>query len=115
MEAREVRRSKLEDMWEINIRGQESPILTARSSYTISASTSATINKPGSFHSKVVLTAVIGGVLILTCTSLFLLFKMSRYIRYRREKARLKGLLESSHHRKGRNAWDIQETEGIPA
>jgi len=81
-----------------------------------STNNSTVVNQPGSFHSKVVLTAVIGGILILACTTIFMVFKVSRYIRSRREKARLKGLLEGSNrYRKGRNAWDIQETEGIPA
>ncbi|KIO24363.1 hypothetical protein M407DRAFT_244504 [Tulasnella calospora MUT 4182] len=82
------------------------------------SSTPATTNKPGSFHSKVVLTATIGGVLILACTALFCSFKVSRYIQSRREKARLRGLLEgngNNQHRKGKNAWDILEDEGIPA
>ncbi|KAG8935301.1 hypothetical protein FRC01_003052 [Tulasnella sp. 417] len=42
---------------------------------------------------------------------------VSRYIQSRREKARLRGLLEGNgdQHRKGKNAWDILEDEGIPS
>jgi len=75
-----------------------------------------TTNKPGSFHSKVVLTAVIGGILILVCAIIFLVFKISRYIRSRRERTRLMGMLdEKGQHRKGRNVWDMHEPEGVPA
>lgn len=92
--------------------------------------------------------AVIGGVLIIGCSILFLLFKVntivhtqlheafpktpippfllqiSRFIRSKQAKARRKALLRETHdagldlmmerRRKGRNAWDIHEPEGIP-
>ncbi|KAF9510875.1 hypothetical protein BS47DRAFT_1347356, partial [Hydnum rufescens UP504] len=38
---------------------------------------------PGSFHSKVVLTASIGGILVLVTTTVFLAFKIKRCLRER--------------------------------
>ncbi|KAG8925698.1 hypothetical protein FRC03_003689 [Tulasnella sp. 419] len=94
---------------------------TAVSSSSSPSSTAASNDQPTgsrSFQSKVVLTATIGGILILSCSALWLCFKCSRYIRARRQKARRRDVMENKsihNRRKGRNAWDIQETEGIPA
>ncbi|KAG9000497.1 hypothetical protein FRB93_012702 [Tulasnella sp. JGI-2019a] len=103
--------------------------LLRRTGSPTSTSTSTSSNptpslKPGGLQSKVVLTAVIGGVLIIACSILFLLFKISRYIRSRQARARRKALLRETHdagldlmmerRRKGRNVWDVHEPEGIP-
>ncbi|KZO97256.1 hypothetical protein CALVIDRAFT_536289 [Calocera viscosa TUFC12733] len=69
-----------------------------------------------SFKSKVVLTATIGGVLVLAVTIFLAVFKISRGIRsYRESKRRRRLAVKVGTGRKGRNAYEIFEWEGVPA
>jgi len=65
----------------------------------------------GSFHSKVVLTASIGGILVLVTTSLFLAFKINRCLRERKAYRRRH---QMDNRLKGRD-WELLEADGIPA
>ncbi|KDQ07833.1 hypothetical protein BOTBODRAFT_38521 [Botryobasidium botryosum FD-172 SS1] len=92
-----------------------SPSTSTASSPSPSDSQPVAINS-NTFKSKIVLTAVIGGLAVLVCFVLFLLFKISRCIRRRREKKRQQLMLGNKRGiSKRRNAWDVAEVEGIPA
>ncbi|KAF8321104.1 hypothetical protein DL93DRAFT_2072789 [Clavulina sp. PMI_390] len=85
--------------------------------------------KPGSYHHKIVLTATIGGALVLVLTVLFCVFRIKRWM-----KARQRGYEHSyarySRSDKGHNSgnkrkhgrymrpareWDALDADGIPA
>jgi len=66
---------------------------------------------PGSFHSKVVLTASIGGILVLVTTTVFLAFKIKRCLRERKAHQRRH---RRDNRLKGRD-WELLEADGIPA
>ncbi|EJT98143.1 hypothetical protein DACRYDRAFT_118893 [Dacryopinax primogenitus] len=96
-----------------------STLLSSASSSSTSAAASPSASTYNSllqsFKSKVVLTATIGGVLVLAVTIFLAVFKISRGIRsYRESKRRRRLIIQAGPGRKGRNAYEIFEWEGVP-
>ncbi|KAG8745822.1 hypothetical protein FRC12_012929 [Ceratobasidium sp. 428] len=67
-------------------------------------------------RSRIVLTATIGGVLILAVTAAIITIRVSRWLRGRSDRKRRRRILNfTGGNRQKRNAWDVQEWEGTPA
>ncbi|KAF8603399.1 hypothetical protein BDV93DRAFT_523468 [Ceratobasidium sp. AG-I] len=67
-------------------------------------------------RSRIVLTATIGGVCIIAVTAAIITIRLSRWLRGRKDRKRRRRILNSTGgNRQKRNAWDVQEWEGIPA
>jgi len=89
---------------------------TPTTSSTASPSATSNYNLLASFKSTVVLTATIGGILVLAVVVFLAVFKISRGIRaYREAKRRRRLVAKVGVGRKGRNAYEIFEWEGVPA
>ncbi|QRV95702.1 hypothetical protein RhiJN_23720 [Ceratobasidium sp. AG-Ba] len=67
-------------------------------------------------RSRIVLTATIGGVIILAITLAIITIRVSRCLRGRSDRKRRRRLLNTTAgNRQKRNAWDVHEWEGTPA